>query len=243
MTATKAILNYATIQGGFFQRKDLLVHISNRQPNINMRTVDLQLNRLVNSRVIFRRRRGEYVLTENCTPEFMYKPSEKEKNIFMKLRLQFPFLEMCIWSPRVISLFMHHIPNIGYCFLDVEKDGMEPVFNALMNMNLEQKVLFLPSPTECERYLTGTDSIVVRHLISESPLTEVDGCMVPRIEKILVDAIEDNEFNFARGSEIYTIFEYALERNNVNIKKLLRYASRRNRKNKVEQILNTIKND
>ena len=66
---------------------------------------------------------------------------------------------------------------------------------------------------------------------------------MPRIEKILVDALGDNELFFAGGSEIYNIYEYAFERNNVNMSKLLRYASRRNRKDKVEHIINTINND
>ena len=96
---------------------------------------------------------------------------------------------------------------------------------------------------DCDRYLTGTDAIVVRQLIGQSPLTEVDGCTVPRIEKILVDAIGDNELFFASGSEIYNIFEYTRERNHVNMSKLMRYASRRNRKTKVEIIINSIEND
>lgn len=150
---------------------------------------------------------------------------------------------MCIWSPRVLSFFMIHVPNIGYTFVDVEKEGMESVFHALQNMNLSRNILFAPSVKDCERYLTGTDAIVVRQLIGQSPLTEVDGSTVPRIEKILVDAIGDNEMQFAGGSEIYNIYEYVRERNNVNMSKLMRYASRRNRKEKVEQIFNTIDHD
>lgn len=241
MTTTNAILKFASIQGGTFQRKDLLFFVANHNPDIKKRAIDLQLRRLVASGVVFRKRRGVYSIEENSLPEFIYKPSEKEKAMFMKLRTLFPFLKMCIWSPKVLSSFMLHVPNIGYCFLDVEKDGMESVFNALQGMNHERKILLLPSPTDCERYLTGTDAIVVRKLIGESPLTEVEGCIVPRIEKILVDAIDDNELLFASGSEIYNIYQYALERNNVNLNKLMRYASRRNRKEKVKQILNTIK--
>ena len=80
-------------------------------------------------------------------------------------------------------------------------------------------------------------------MIGQSPLTEVDGCTVPRIEKILVDAIGDNELLFASGSEIYNIYEYARERNHVNMSKLMRYASRRNRKKQVEQIIRYIDHD
>jgi hypothetical protein len=71
----------------------------------------------------------------------------------------------------------------------------------------------------------------------------VDGCIVPRIEKILVDVIGDNELFFASGSETYNIYEFAFERNRINKSKLLRYASRRNRKEKVVQIIQTIEND
>ena len=61
--------------------------------------------------------------------------------------------------------------------------------------------------------------------------------------KILVDVIGDYELFFASGYETYNIFEFALERNQINKSKLLRYASRRNRKDKVEQILSEIEHD
>lgn len=231
------------MQRGAFLRKDLLRDIVNKHTDIKERAVDLQISRLVASGILLRKGRGEYLLAENSLPEFVYKPSETEKAIFLELRKQFPFLDMCIWSPRVLSFFMIHVPNIGYTFVDVEKEGMESVFHALQNMNLSRNILFAPSVKDCERYLTGTDAIVVRQLIGQSPLTEVDGSTVPRIEKILVDAIGDNEMQFAGGSEIYNIYEYVRERNNVNMSKLMRYASRRNRKEKVEQIFNTIDHD
>lgn len=243
MTTTETILNYAAMQRGTFQRKDLLHDIISKQADIKERAVDLQINRLIASGILIRKRRGEYLLAENSLPEFVYKPSETEKNIFLNLKKQFPYLAMCVWSPKVLSSFMLHVPNIGYMFVDVEKDGMESVFHALQAMNLERNILLAPSPIDCERYLTGTEAIVVRQLIGQSPLTEVDGCTVPRIEKILVDAIDDNELLFASGSEIYNIYEYARERNNVNMSKLTRYASRRNRKDKVEQIINAIDHD
>lgn len=231
------------MQRGAFLRKDLLRDIVNKHTDIKERAVDLQISRLVASGILLRKGRGEYLLAENSLPEFVYKPSETEKAIFLELRKQFPFLDMCIWSPRVLSFFMIHVPNIGYTFVDVEKEGMESVFHALQNMNLSRNILFAPSVKDCERYLTGMDAIVVRQLIGQSPLTEVDGSTVPRIEKILVDAIGDNEMQFAGGSEIYNIYEYVRERNNVNMSKLMRYASRRNRKEKVEQIFNTIDHD
>ncbi len=243
MRTTDVILKYAALQEGTFQRKGLLSEIAGMQSTIKKRAVDLQIRRLIASGILIRKRRGEYQLAENSRQEFELNLSETEKSIYQKLKEQFPLLDLCIWSPKVLSAFMLHVPNVGYTFVDVEKDGMEPVFHALQSMNLGRNILLAPTVQECERYLTGTDAVVVRQLIGQSPLTEVDGCVVPRIEKILVDAVGDNELFFTGGSELYHIFENAFERVNVSKSKLLRYASRRNRKNQVEQIINTIDHD
>ncbi len=243
MRTTDVILRYAAMQGGTFQRKDLLREIADKQPTIKNRAVDLQISRLIASGILIRNHFGEYQLAKNSLPEFVLNISEEEKSIYQKLKEQFPLLDLCVWSPKVLSLFMLHVPNVGYGLVDVEKDGMEPIFHALQNMNLGRNILLDPTVQECERYLTGTDAIVVRQLIGQSPLTEEDGCVVPRIEKILVDAVGDNELIFTSGSEIYHIYENAFERVNVNKSKLMRYASRRNRKNQIEQIINTISHD
>lgn len=243
MTASEAILNYAAKQGGVFRRKDLLQEIARQQADIKASAITLQINRLIASGSIRRIGRGEYEFVKNGLPEFIYLPSEEEKSIFMKLKQLFPFLDICIWSPKVLASYMLHVPNIGYTFVDVEKDGMETVFHVLQDMELGRNILLSPSPTDCERYLTGSNAIVVRQLIGQSPLTMVDGCIVPRIEKILVDVLGDNELFFASGSETYNIYEFAFERNQINKSKLLRYASRRNRKEKVVQIIQTIEND
>lgn len=243
MNTTETILKYAADQGGIFQRKNLLRDMASMCPAIKKRAVDLQISRLIATGILFRKKRGEYQLAKGSLPEFVLRLSETERNIYQKLKEHFPLLDMCIWSPKVLSSYMLHVPNVGYTFVDVEKDGMETVFHFLQSMDLGRNILLAPSAQECERYLTGTDAVVVRQLIGQSPLTDMDGCIVPRIEKILVDAVGDNELSFARGSEIYIIYEYALERNHVNKSKLMRYASRRNRRNQVEQILKAIEHD
>ena len=243
MTTSETILHYAATQGGTFQRKDLLYSIENKQVAIKKRTMDLLIGRLIAAGKLIRKRPGEYQLAENHLPEFVLPLSETERDIYQKLKKRFPLLDMCIWSPKALSAFMLHIPNVGYTFVDVEKEGMETVFHALQNMNLGRNILVAPTAQECERYLTGTDAIVVRQLIGQSPLMEVDGCVAPRIEKILVDAVGDNELLYASGSEIYHIFEDARKSVNINMSKLMRYASRRNRKEKIELIIHSIDYD
>lgn len=142
MTTSEKILNYATMQGGTFHRKDLLRYIVDKYPGINEGTVDLQVNRLVSSGVLKRSGRGKYIVAENKLPEFVYLPSEQEQDIFLKLKTKFPFLDMCVWSPRVLASYMLHVPNIAYSFVDVEKDGMETVFHTLQDMRLGRNILF-----------------------------------------------------------------------------------------------------
>ena len=243
MTVTESILNYASVKRGVFKRRELINGIVGKCPHVEERAIDIQTSRLLKYGKLQRKGYGRYMLAENVQPEFVYNPSETEKKLFQQLKTLFPFMEFCVWSPVVLSSYMHHIPNVGYLFVDVEKDGMEPLFHALQMMNIGRNVLLAPSAEDCDRYLVGSNAIVVRQLIGQSPLIEVDGCIVPRIEKILVDAIGDKELQFAGGSEIYNIFECARERHNVNMSKLNRYASRRNRRDKLQQIIETIDYD
>ena len=86
MTTTEAILNFAAKKRRTFLRKDLLADIASQLPDINKRAVDLQLGRLIASDVILRKERGVYMLAENILPEYVYRPSEYEKNLFLLLK-------------------------------------------------------------------------------------------------------------------------------------------------------------
>lgn len=240
MTTTQMILKFASEQRGPFRRKDLLRCLFDHNEQVKENSIDILVNRLLDAGKLQKTGRGEYMLNNNF---FIYHPSQFEQELFAELKKYFPLLDFCVWSPKVLSSLMLHVPNIGYTFVDVEKDGMEPVFHKLQSIDLGKNILISPSETDCDRYLTGTDSIVVRQLIGRSPVTEIDGCTVPMIEKILTDSVGDNELSFTGGSEIFNIFETAVERYDINLSKMLAYASRRNRKETIEQILKTINYD
>ena len=83
MTATEAILNYATMQGRTFHRKDLLLDVARRKEDIRVEAIDLQINRLIASGMLRRVGHGEYELTDNSLPEFVYRPSDWLHSCFM----------------------------------------------------------------------------------------------------------------------------------------------------------------
>ena len=66
----------------------------------------------------------------------------------------------------------------------------------------------------------------------------MDGVTVPQLEKILVDATVAPELEFARGGEIYTVFENAGEMYEIGRKTMLRYASRRGQREEIEKLIN-----
>ena len=82
------------------------------------------------------------------------------------------------------------------------------------------------------------DVIILKHLISEAPLQEIENTVVPTLEKLLVDMTIDTKMYAAQQSEIEFIYENVFEKYEVNKNKMKRYAYRRNRENEVENLTN-----
>jgi hypothetical protein len=141
-----------------------------------------------------------------------------------------------VWSSKAIAPYRHHIPNFNYIYIDVERDITESIFNFL-NSNSSIRVFLCPNLDDFSRYIIGNESIIVRTLISEAPLQIIEGTNTPTIEKLLVDIVGDIEFLFLQGSEINHVYTSAFEKHNINKNKLLRYATRRGRKEEVEELI------
>lgn len=78
------------------------------------------------------------------------------------------------------------------------------------------------------------DFILVKPLISESPMYEESGVIVPDLEKMLVDRGSDKEFSSLDDFEIQKEFQRAFELYPVNTSRLLRYAGRKGKKEEVK---------
>lgn len=239
MTIAEQILDYASIQGKPFRRRDLMQALDAN--GVSRASAHVMLVRLVEQGMLIKPGYGYYSLPEKAKVGFVYKPSEEEQKLAVQIKEKYPFVDFCIWRPSVLIPYMHHIPALGMTFVDVERVAMESVFFFLQGLYPTSHILLNPTVQECERYITTEKLMIVRTLVNEAPITVVSETPVPTLEKILVDASNDKEMNFAQGSELYTIFENALSTNNINTGRLLRYAGRRNRKEHIQNILNSIK--
>lgn len=235
MVTTNEILKFA-LKHKEFTRKELVSDFGSRNQIKSSGSLSEQLNRLLKTGQITRIERGLYRLSNDVRENFSVLCSEEMKQINQQIKTQFPFANYCLWSASTLMPYMHHIPNLNLLFVDVEREVAESVFN-LLNSDSKKRVFLKPSLTDIERYISSNDVIIIRPLISESPLQMIEGINTPRIEKVLVDIVVDVEFSFLQGSEINYVYTTIFEKHNVNKNKLLRYATRRGRKEEVEQRL------
>jgi hypothetical protein len=227
MNITNEIIRFAESRKSF-SRKELFDNFC----NLSEKSLSQQLYRLLKANRLKRISQGIYQLHIS-----LFVVSEEIKQLNEKLKIQFPFAKFCLWSSDLLMPFMHHIPNLNFIFIDIENDVTESVFNFLKNNQIKSTFL-RPNKDEFNRYITGTEAIIVRPLISESPIQIVDKVQTVTLEKVLVDITGDVEFDFFQGAEITYFFRNIMERHPVNKRKLLRYASRRGRREEVEQLYN-----
>ena len=78
------------------------------------------------------------------------------------------------------------------------------------------------------------DFILIKPLISEAPIFEDNGVSVPELEKLLVDHYSDKEYEALTEADIQKEFQRAFELYQVNTSRLLRYASRKGKKEEIQ---------
>jgi len=239
MVTTNDILNFAFTHK-VFTRRELIANLKSENQIGSPGTLSEQLNRLLKSGQLIRIERGVYKLPDDARKDFSVICSEEIRKINQQIKTQFPFVDYCLWSVSTLMPYMHHIPNLNLLFVDVEREVAESVFN-LLNADSNKRVFLMPTLTDFERYISTNDAIIIRPLISESPIRLMEGINTPTLEKMLVDIVGDVEFSFLQGSEINYVYTTIFERHRINKNKLLRYATRRGRKEEVEQLLNANK--
>jgi hypothetical protein len=123
---------------------------------------------------------------------------------------------------------MVHQPARNLTLLDVEKEAAESVFNFLSD-EIVGKVFLDPGRETVENYVFRlTDSIIVVPMISRSPIQTVQEIPYPKLEKILVDIVADEDkFYIFHGRELVNIYEGAFNNYRMSQRTLFWYAQRR----------------
>jgi len=226
-----------------FTRKQMLDDFGRSGIDFSLNTVTVALRRLVQDGTLMKPSRGKFQLTEVGRKSFSPFFDDAMVRLSDMLTEEFPFLRFCVWSSRDIDRFSHYVLNLDVIWVDVERDGMESVFSTLTNYDTDRRAAIKPTEADYERYIVSTPSIVIRPLISESPLiADIRGRLQVTIEKILVDVVKDPDFFALQGFDMLRFYQNAHSLCTVNRQKLLRYARRRNCANEITTLLNDMNN-
>ncbi len=238
MTNIEIIRKYAFAHEGRVVRREFMQWFAEAYPDGSVRSMDMVLQQMVADGTLVRSAYGVFELNQGVKPVFLPVVSDEMHGLFREIRELYPYTNMCIWQASELGSFMQHVPNLDVMIVEVEKLAAEAVYDDVRGLVVGRVVLLNPTEREYRLYGAGEHSLVIKDLVSESPLLEVDGVKAPSLEKILVDAMVSPELEFARGGELYTVFENAGEMYEIGRKAMLRYASRRGLREEIEQMIN-----
>ncbi len=227
---------------GHFNRDALSSFLTDLDPEITESALKWRVHDLVKRKVIDQVKLGVYTISN----KEIYKPfvSDKLARLSKIVAKEFDQLDYCLWSTEWLNDFTRHQLGTIFYILEVEKDFVEEVFNAYSESK-RYRAFLDPKEDIMERYVESEISIVIKPLISRSPKQNIvinakskDKIYVPTIEKILIDVYSDAVTFYAiQGSEMDTLFENALKRYQINFTKLISYARRRNKEEKIKSYL------
>lgn len=222
----------------YFQTSDLMDFYRNFEEHPKKSTINWRVYSLVNKGILKRIGRGVFKLGESKS--FTPVISQELKTLYKRVKNEFPYIEFCTWNTSLLNKFMLHQPFNFITLVETEREVTESAFHFLKEKRTG--VFLNPDKDIIQNYVSErNDSIIVKPLISESPLQEVEEVITPTLEKILVDLFCDTDiFGTYQGVERSRIFKEAFSRYTINEKMMLRYADRRKRKGELSDYLDDL---
>lgn len=220
--------NYITLD-------ELFRYYKSNEPNIKRNTVYWRTHQLVKNNIIKRISKGKYQIhpIKNFSPPIF----KQERQISLLLQKELPFVSYCIWQSSIINYFSRHILPQAFTIVEIEKDALDAAFELIKS----KFPITYKNPTSeiMEHYiLNRPDAIVVKKLVSEAPVRLIQEIPTISLEKFLVDIYCDKQiFYFLQGEELYFIYKAAFDNYTINVNRLLRYASRRKKKEQISKMI------
>jgi hypothetical protein len=207
-------------------REELLRIYKQLDPNLKESTFTWRIHALKERKVLRPVKRGIYTLWNKI--DFDPSINEELTTINKQIKSQFGNAKYCVWDTAWLNELMIHQPAKYYSIVEIEKDLMESLFYHLKDNGVEN-VYLTPDEKLLERYVSeNIRAIIIKPLISKSPLDIKNLVSIPCLEKILVDLFLDRKiFRAQQGSELINIYNTATKNYTINVTKMLGYAKRR----------------
>lgn len=235
MSTSDMILNFAN-RHDTFTLCELANYVRSHE-DISDSGILWHIKKLIKQNKLSRLTRGLYgsFIKREFTPTL----TNELKELYGDLASKFPLIDIVVCSGQDITALQHHISANNALYAEVTKEASEAVFHYLIDKKI--KAFHKPdSDFMCDYVDLAEQCVIVKPLVTESPVRKIDGICTPTLEKLLVDINVDADFYYIQGIEASYIMENAKSLYQLNIPKMLRYASRRGVKEKLQSYL---KND
>ena len=217
-----------------------LADLYNSSKEISRQYMQWSLVRLVSKGTVVRVKRGLYKLSEK--PRFSYSVKEVTKQLYSFLKDSFRYAPFCVYDGDILAPLQHHLSYNCLTYIETDRFVVDAVFRALQENG--HKVFNKPDKDEFYKYVDiSAPAIIVKPMVSDSPLMTIEGVPGPTLEKLLVDIRRDKDFDYLSGEESVRMFENAFNMFSINITKLLRYAGRRGARTEFENEIKELNYD
>ncbi|MBO7067338.1 MAG: type IV toxin-antitoxin system AbiEi family antitoxin domain-containing protein [Bacteroidaceae bacterium] len=232
---SQSIMDYAVMHP-IFGLQDLYAYYDG-EANISRQTISWYLTKLTESGMLRRIGHGKYAI--QAKQQFTITPTEEELKLNEELKQEWPYAHFCIYNGSCINPLQHHLAANNITYIETEREATSVVFNHLRDKG--QTAYLRPTRELIYNYIDlSQPAIFVKPLITESPVQNSNGVLVPTLEKLLVDLQKDSDFFYMQEAEGTNIIRNALSLYTINENRLLRYAGRRGLKKEFETIIESI---
>lgn len=240
MATRNDILTFAR-NGDPFSVDNLLSYFKSADIDFNKRSIPTQLWRMVNANELRKVEKDRFIISDDRKSEFHPFYNEEMKGIADIIRDSYPFMDICIWNLDDIKRLSHYATNRDLIFVEVDRDAVEGVFNLLSETFPNRRVFVNPTENEYNYYINGIPAIIIKPLRTEAPVfKDNDGILHPSIEKIMVDVVCDVDFSPWQDYETVRLCETIFSLYDVSSTKLMRYARRRSKSDKITRLISEI---
>jgi hypothetical protein len=216
---------------------DIKGYLNSDQPGISDAGVRKEIYYLRKKDIISPVKRGVYKIGSKPVfhPDFDNQLL-KINDLFIQ---KYPGIAYCVWSTQSLHQFMNIQPFKQIYVIETEKDILEAVFFMFKDNGINS--FLKPDRNIAVNYMAESeDPLVIKAIISRSPIIRIKNMHSPSIEKILVDVFCDQDiFFYYQGNELLNIFENVSRHYQINFSRLLNYADRRKQKSEIINYLKT----
>ena len=220
----------------FFTTEELKRAIQKFNTNLSSNACSWWIHKLKKEGFIIRIGRGVYTFHEK--KDYFPELSHKAKQFYNRIKQFLPNDTIILIYENYSIAEMLSIPfKNHYIFIHIPKENLEMFFYDIIHLG--KRVFLKPSKEVTERYITPfKEAVILYPLLKDMPVININNYNTLSIEGILVHSlIFGSEYYRARKMDLKDVFKITFQKYNVNISKLIRYASRRERKKEVLALL------